>query len=158
MYFISEMSDLNDQLRQILENLGEKPPRSRLAPYREFIVKLLQRKYTYRDIQRILREKCQIQVSISALHGFVRAHGKPELITSVRSAGSKHPKPRKQSSRERTPVPLMSKSPPPAGKPDEIRQRIAALKKQAPQTGSNIKRFEYDPDQPLHLVTEGEKT
>ena len=63
---------MKDQLQEILDSLDEKTPRSRLAPYRDFIAKLRRRKYTYREIRRILREKCQVQVSISTLHDFVR--------------------------------------------------------------------------------------
>ena len=55
---------MKDQLQEILDSLDEKTPRSRLAPYRDFIAKLRRRKYTYREIRRILREKCQVQVSM----------------------------------------------------------------------------------------------
>ena len=37
---------------------------------------------------------------------------------------------------------------------DEIRQRIAALKQQTEQIEPDTKRFEYNTDQPLHLVRE----
>jgi IS30 family transposase len=150
------MSGLKDQLQEILDSLGEKPPRSRLAPYREFVLTLLRRKYAYRDIQRILREKCQVQVSISTLHGFVRTQEKPKRSTGT-NAGSKHSVPQGVGKQERTPVPVKLKSPPTAGIPDEIRRKIAALKEQTPQTEPDTKLFEYDPSQPLHLVTENDK-
>jgi len=41
---------------------------------------------------------------------------------------------------------------------DEIRQRIDALKQRQMQPEPDIKQFHYDPDQPLHLVSEDEKT
>jgi hypothetical protein len=48
--------------------------------------------------------------------------------------------------------------PTPAASPDEVRQRIAAIKQQKEQTEPESKQFDYDPDQPLHLVSEGGKT
>ena len=85
---------MKDQLQEILDSLDEKTPRSRLAPYRDFIAKLRRRKYTYREIRRILREKCQVQVSISTLHDFVRAQARKKtqrLISAT--AVSERPKP-----------------------------------------------------------------
>ena len=67
---------MEDQLKQILESLPEKPPRSRLAPYREFIEELRQLGRTYRDIAAILAEKCQLRVSASAIRDFVRIHSR----------------------------------------------------------------------------------
>ena len=52
--------------------------------------------------------------------------------------------------------PKPKNSAPSVESPDEIRQRIAALKQRAAQPEPEIKRFEYDPDQPLHLVPNDE--
>lgn len=54
---------MNDGLKDILDALPAKPPRSRLEPYREFIEELRHRGRTYRDIASILAEKCRVQVS-----------------------------------------------------------------------------------------------
>src|SRR4029450_2202812 len=61
-----------DNFEEILNSLPEKPARSRLEPYGRLINELLRRSRTYREIARILAEKCQIKVSISTIHDFVR--------------------------------------------------------------------------------------
>ena len=151
---------MKDQLQEILDSLDEKTPRSRLAPYRKLIIELRRRKYAYREIRRILREKCQVQVSISTLHDFVRAQARKKTQRPISTtAVSERPEPKKA---DRTPeivpmpIPLLTlKSSPPVGSPDEIRQRIAALKQRAAQPPEpEAKLFDYDPDQPLHLVPE----
>jgi IS30 family transposase len=73
---------VEDQLKQILESLPGKPPRSRLAPYRELIEELRRLGHTYRDIAAILAEKCQLYVSPSTIHDFVRIHSREKTKRS----------------------------------------------------------------------------
>ena len=54
---------------------------------------------------------------------------------------------------ERIPIPAASEKPAPVPLSDEVRQRIEALKQRPAQTEPDTKRFNYDPDQPLHLVS-----
>ena len=69
---------------------------------------------------------------------------------------------RKTKSRKGTPGKIMTVTqtapgkliPAPVSSPDEVRQKIASLKQQTEQTEADSKRFDYDPDQPLHLVSE----
>ena len=63
---------MNKVLRDILRSLPDKPPRSRLDPYRGFIEELVSQGRSYREIARILLEKCGVRVSISTLHDFVQ--------------------------------------------------------------------------------------
>lgn len=74
-------SQMNDQLKAIMEELPEKPPRSRLEPYKEFIEELRRRGRTYKDITNILVEKFSISVTAAGVHDFVRrrqrANSKP---------------------------------------------------------------------------------
>jgi len=73
------------------------------------------------------------------------------------------PKPQRTKSRKEKLVAIMppapgKQTPVPVASNDEIRQRIVVLKeKQTVQPESDKRRFEYDPDQPLHLVQEEEK-
>ena len=73
---------MDDKLQVILDSLPEKPPRSRLEPYCELIDELRRRGRTYREIARILVEKCQLQVSRSTVHDFVRGRSrtKPKSV------------------------------------------------------------------------------
>jgi hypothetical protein len=54
---------MDAKFREILDALPNKPPRSRLEPYRELIEELRRRGRTYVDIAGILAEKCQVQPS-----------------------------------------------------------------------------------------------
>jgi hypothetical protein len=67
---------MDDKFQDILDSLSEKPPRSRLQPYGELIDELRRRGRTYRDIAGILAEKCQLQVSVSTVHDFVRVRSR----------------------------------------------------------------------------------
>jgi hypothetical protein len=59
--------------QDILNSVTAKPGRSRLEPYGELIDGVRRRGLTYRDIADIPAEKCQFQVSKSAINDFVRA-------------------------------------------------------------------------------------
>jgi hypothetical protein len=137
---------MDSEFRNILESLPEKPPRSRLEPYGELIDGLRRRGRTFRDIVEILAEKCQVQVSISTLHDFLRAR-------SCRNRNSA----RRIAADATIANPIASKS---AGgesvqKPseDEVRQRIAAFKARKPVTTPSRDDFHFDPNEPLRLIT-----
>src|ERR1700693_197203 len=63
---------MKKELKDILDGLPTKPPRSRLTPYVELIDEMRERGWTYRAITRVLAEKCGVQTSPSNLHHFVR--------------------------------------------------------------------------------------
>ena len=143
---------MDANLQEILDNLEEKEPRSRLTPYRDLILELRRRNRTYREILQILSDRCKIQVSISTLHDFLRAQ---------RHIDSKM---KKQQTKEQNPPDSNNKPQPPArineGIPDisDVQQRIAALKKRTSPTQTNVPHFSYDPNQPLHLLPNMKKS
>jgi len=67
---------VESKFQDILNGVTAKPGRSRLEPYGELIDELRRRGLTYRDIAAILAEKCQFQVSKSAINDFVRARSR----------------------------------------------------------------------------------
>lgn len=144
---------MKEILQEILDSLDEKPPRSRLMPYREFIIELRRRKYTYRDIRQILWEKCQLQVSISTLHSYLRVQKNPKRISRT-DVVSGQPKPQRKKAPEKIPISALSKKNKPAKPFIEARQRIAAFKQQPAKNESEVTLFKFDPDKPLHLVVE----
>ena len=138
--------------KAILAGFTGRKKRSQLTPHRDLICKLHQRGCTFREIVRILSENFSLTVAHSTVLRFIARLEQEES------------KPRKTKPRKEKPVPI---APTASGKPvpnkimppsDEIRQRIAALKQRTAQTEPDTKQFDYDPDQPLHLVTNGEKT
>lgn len=137
---------MDANLQEILDNLDEKAPRSRLGPYRELILELRRRNRTYREILQILADRCQIRVSISTLHDFLHDQ---QRMDSKR--GSQKIKVKKALyPNEQLPEPVKSGEEIPAM--NDIQQRIAALKRRQTAPRPNAPRFTYDPDQPLHLI------
>ena len=74
----------NDQLRHLLDELPGRETRSGLEPYRELVMEMRRRKYSYREISRLLTERCGFQISHSTIHDFVKRHC-PELPGSTGS-------------------------------------------------------------------------
>ena len=141
---------MDDKFRNILDGLPEKPPRSRLEPYRELIDEMRRRGRTYREIAGILAEKCQLQVSVSTVHDYVRVQSRAKR----RPANYKrHPIAPPRVSRtvvtpRTTRVSMAKQGRPPI---DEVQERIAALKLRSAPAKASPKQFQYDPNEPLHL-------
>jgi len=137
---------MDSEFRNILEGLPEKPPRSRLEPYGELIDGLRRRGRTYRDVVEILAEKCQLQVSISTLHDFLRARSRRNRNSATRIAAD---------AMFANPIPPRAADGESVQKPseDEVRQRIAAFKARKPVTTPPRDDFHFDPNEPLRLIT-----
>ena len=133
---------MSRKLQDILDSLPEKPPRSRLEPYRALIGELRRRNRTYREIVSILAEKRDLRVSVSTLHDFVRLRSRVgrkvaehQRATNVRIA--------------RTSMVVRKKE---SLTTDDVRRRISALRQRAAPTERHpSQRFDYDPNEPLRL-------
>jgi hypothetical protein len=68
---------VTDQLRQVLDNLPADGPRSRLDPFRAFILRWRREGRSYRRIQQILADECKVQVHNETLRRFVKRRSKP---------------------------------------------------------------------------------
>jgi len=77
---------MNARFEDILNGLPEKPPRSRLEPFRELIGDLRRRDRTYREIASILAEKCQLQTAPNTIHDFVRMRSLGQRKSAARAA------------------------------------------------------------------------
>jgi len=135
---------MDRHLKHFLRTLPEKPPRSRLEPYREFIEELRRLKRTYRDIAAILSEKCNLQVSASGIHDFLRARSQGEETGRTRLRESKGaPTNPTVESRNTTSNPEVA--------PDTVQQRIAALRQRDAVVQPTAEGFQFDPCEPLRL-------
>ncbi len=143
---------MKDELQDILNTLPEKPPRSRLETYRELIDELRQRGWTYRDLVGVLADRCQLSVSISTLHDFVRLRSLGKRTSAKRATTDEV----KATTIE--PKGGVVGSDRKAADDDEVRRRIAALKARKAATPSSIGEFDFDPTQPLRLITLGKPT
>ena len=149
---------MDDNFQEILNSLPEKRSRSRLEPYGSLIDELLRRRWTYRGIARILAEKCELKVSSSTIHDFVRRRSRSKRNLPKRRAPG--------------PAETMRVSPtaPTEGKTrasveeqeihavDEVHQRIAALKRRPVPAETSPKQFHYDPSEPLRLPPKERKS
>jgi hypothetical protein len=127
------------QIRELLQDLPERAIRSGLEPYRELVLELRRRSFSYRQIAKLLVERCGFEISHSAIHDFVQKHVvNPPL---VKPSGSEEP-----------PAAFVPHSnPEPRGADPSIRERIEALKRQKPAPQVEETGFRFDPAKPLHL-------
>lgn len=82
---------MDQDFEEILANLPAKRARSRLEPYAALINELRDRGWGYRDIVRVLAEKCDVQTSVSNLHHFVRQHSSRQTLEARWSIQPKTP-------------------------------------------------------------------
>ena len=143
---------MDEQLRQMLENLPEDEPRSRLEPFRDFILRWRRQGRSYHTICKILADKCGVKVSYPTLYYFVQRRSRPRKA---------------QPESQAAPIVIATSAPPlpvpadPAvtGTPRSRRSpdEIAAMREAA--SAANHKplyppeerkpRFVYDPTRPL---------
>jgi hypothetical protein len=123
---------MNDQMRAVIEELPDKPSRSRLEPYKEFIEELRRRGRTYKDIASIFAEKFSIRVTAAGVHDFVR---------------------------RRRPADLKAKPKDPKGIASQIDLPVEAAPIVAGKTGPapDPQAFQFDPDEPLRLTAPRKK-
>jgi IS30 family transposase len=144
-----------DKFEAILNNLSQKPGRSRLEPYGALIKELLHRGWTYRDVARILLEKCGIRVSISTIHHFVHARTRSKR-KQLKSHSQKLEKKTtistvRNEEKETTGIGRQ------AVENEDVYRRIAALKQRPTSTKMPSTLFNYDPDEPLQLPSKTEE-
>ena len=148
---------MNDKFQSILRSLPEKPSRSRLAPYCELIEELRRHGCTYREIERILVDQCQIQISRSAINNFVRSQmGKKAKLSKRQPVVSMDKKPAGKAGIA-NPNPKTDDASQNGQPMSEVFQRIAALKKRPATASSTSKLFQYNPNEPLQIERTIEK-
>jgi hypothetical protein len=135
---------MDNEFKEILDGLPDKPPRSRLEPYRKLIEELRRRGRTYRDIAHILGEKCQVQVTASGVHDFVRTRSRVKGRSGKRTAAAMKTAPAGLGNG------IMDSAQRPSAN-NEIQRRIDALKARKSVTSAAPAEFQFDPTQPLRI-------
>jgi hypothetical protein len=74
----SKLAVMDDKFKAILESIPKKRERSKLEPFTELIKQLRRRGHTYREIARILAEKCNMVVASSTLFRFAATLAREE--------------------------------------------------------------------------------
>jgi hypothetical protein len=127
------------QIQALLQDLPERAIRSGLEPYRDLVLELRPRSFSYRQIAKVLVERCGFEISHSAIHDFVRKHAVTAPL--VKSDSSEQPA-----------VPFAPhQNPDGRGTDPSIRDRIEALKRQKATPQVEETGFRFDPNNPLHL-------
>ena len=130
---------MNDRFHEILDELTDAAPRSRLRPYTELIRALRYRKRSYREIARVLAEKCGVRVSHSTLHEFVRRH----LPNKLGGPTSSRPHPAEKMAINVKGNPTITKG--------EISEQIDALRRKPVAGPDESTAFHFDSSEPLRL-------
>lgn len=137
-----------DQIRQLLNELPERGPRSRLDTFRDLIVEMRNRQYSYRDISRFLAERCGLQISHNAVRNFLNQHGSELPEPSPPAA------PDRQGASEPSSIQREPPEPRKVEQPQAVRDRITALKQRSQPKSDTSTSFRFDPAQPLTLPDE----
>lgn len=115
-----------------IDNLPDKPPRSKLEPHRELIRELRRKGRTYREVAQLFHERLGLYVAPSTLHSFVKVR-------------AKH---RKRTQFELPPLEATATQSP-------ALNRIAALKSKPDTLKAKLARFVFRENEPLTLAGNG---
>jgi IS30 family transposase len=126
---------MDPAISKLVEEISEKPPRSKLEPHAEVIAALRRKRRTYREIAQFFREHLAISVAPSTIHDFVRVRRRRGKRTA--DSGSEQPVPSRQRRAS-------------SATQDDVLQRIATLKQRTPPD-QPLPLFTYEEDEPLKL-------
>jgi len=134
---------VDEKLRALLDQMPEKPPRSKLEPHLEVIRQLRRKGRTYQEISQFFSEHLNLNVAASTIFYFVqvrarRGQKRPQVeLPPVTAPGIE--------------TKLESEGTAPRPETD-VQARIEALKQRKPLEKKEKSRFEYNADEPLKLV------
>lgn len=129
---------MDERLQSLIEQIPEKPPRSKLEKHHDVIRELRRKGRTYQEIAAFFREHLGVTVAASTIHAFVRVRA-----------------------RRRKPIPQVELPPsvvataesPRAAVQSDVRERIEALKRKRPPEPPPEPIFKYNENEPLHLIS-----
>jgi len=149
-----------DRLTQdFVNSLGNHPMRSRLEPYDELIRALRRKRFPYRKIASILKERYQLETSKSAIHDFLRVRRKHSQVFPEAIA----PPPPSETARVFSDTAegstIGSVHSPQPGNQAHVYARMEELKrrKRVPPPPPPKPRFHYEEGEPLRLIDPNKK-
>ena len=144
---VSRADCMETALQAILDSLPPRPRLSKLAPYAALIRGLRARGRSYREIVTILRERCGLRVGMHTVYYFVHARAQKNGAPRARRQQPSEPVRRASDAGA-------SSSPRSPDGQEDVRARIAAVKRHVPAPAAERKAFEYDENEPLQLIPE----
>ncbi len=136
---------MDERIRQVLDQVPERPPRSKLEQHAEVIRELRRKRRTYQEIAVFFREHLQISVAPSTVHDFVKKRAKQARIRPAQV-----PKSPPDSALGATPMPVPPTSdavPPPSTK--DTRDTIRTVRAHRVTTSREPSLFEFQLEPPL---------
>jgi hypothetical protein len=135
---------MDEKLRQLLDQMPERPPRSKLEPYAEVIRELRKKRRTYQEIAAFFKQHLQLSVAPSTLHDFVKTRARQARNRPPAAIELPAPEPKEAVHNEEAAAVLRPSK-------DAVRKQIQAVKNRFVASPQERPRFEFDPQQPLTL-------
>lgn len=135
---------MDEKLRALIDQIPEKPPRSKLEPHLDVIRELRRKRRTYQEIAQFFAEHLSVTIAASTIHAFVQVRARRRKERPPIELPAREPQIETAPATEATAA---------AAGPNDVRARIEALKRRPPP--EKPKRvFEYDENEPLRLARE----
>lgn len=144
----------DDRFEAILDSLPERAPSSRLEPHAQLIDQLRRLGRTYREIERILTEKCGIQAPRSTINDFVRRRKRPKRYPRNWQFSHRDFENQPATTHPEKAMEVHLKSPQTDA---DAHRKIAALEERPVTISKTTDLFHYDPNEPLKLTPKSEQ-
>jgi hypothetical protein len=135
---------MDERLRALLDQVPEKPPRSKLEPHLDVIRELRRKGRTYQEIAQFFGEHLKVTVAASTIHAFVQVRARRRQRKSTIELP-----PAMELGMETAPGAANDAV---AGTETDVRERIEALKRRQPPEKPEKPPFQYDENEPLRIV------
>jgi hypothetical protein len=135
---------MDEKIRTLLDQVPDKPPRSKLEPHLEVIRELRRKGRTYQEIARFFGQHLNVTVAASTIHAFVQVR--------ARRRQRKPPIELPSTAEPRMETALAESGDERAGVEGDVAERIQALKRRRPPEKAEKPRFKYDENEPLRVV------
>jgi hypothetical protein len=136
---------MDERLRALIDQIPEKPPRSKLEPHMDVIRELRRKGRTYQEIAEFFGEHLNVTVAASTIHAFVQVRARrrkqrPQIELPPPATEPNETAPGASNEVE-------------AGRSDaEVRERMEAIKRRRPPEKAPKAKFEYNESEPLQVV------
>lgn len=139
---------MDETVRKLLDNIPERPPRSKLEPHAEVIRELRRKRRTYQEIAAFFREHLAVSVAPSTLHDFVKTRArKTRNRGSETPAGAGFRPPEFQAG---NPVDIAPVPASPPIRPD-LHEQIRTVREQPAAMSQEQNPFQFDVHEPFTL-------
>jgi hypothetical protein len=149
---------MDERIRQLIEQIPEKPPRSVLQPHVHLIRQLRRKRLTYRAIARLLHAEYGVSVHWTTIHSFlkVRARRRCDEIRpkyELPDEGAAEPSPvHREATFGAPPAAQFRTAAEQAAFFEELKRR-----KRTPPPPPPKSAFHYEPGEPLRLITDADE-